>query len=312
MTLGYTLKLMLSNFSNVWKLLLYKLICILCVLGLTTVVAWPIINVLIRENFFVNLQTSFEDMLFNLNIEKLFVGVDKTVKSFFEIVSANNYLALTIICGVVAVVLFTFLNGYASIAVHESINGYMSSLTRYGFTNAYVSNFGRATLFNLASLITIVPLNFAIWIGAYFMASRLYAKIGVIAIILTFLVLILLLTLKNTFFSGWKPALIVHNQPTFIALKNGVVAMSRRFFRTLSNYAIIILALLIINLFGLLLTAGVALVVTLPLSTLLCIILDQVSYYECMGMRFYTDGEHVITPKKLEQQDKFAKVKDII
>ena len=41
-------------------------------------------------------------------------------------------------------------------------------------------------------------------------------------------------------------------------------------------------------------------------------IIGEVMYFESLGMRFYVDAEHIVSPKKLEQQDSFSKVKDII
>lgn len=312
MMLKNTAKLTFANASNIWKLLLYRIICLLCVLGLTTIIAWPIINTLIKENFFVNLQTSFEKMLFNLNFEDLFLTIDKTFKNFADIISANNYVVWAILCFALDLILFTFLEGYASLSIYENVNGYMGSLTKYGFTNSYVSNFGKATLQNLASLITTLPINLIIWFGAYFLASSLYEKVGVFAIIMILFLLIVLVALKDTFFSGWKSALVIHNEPVFKSLKMGVKAVSRRFFRTFASYLILVAFIFAINVFSITLLAGVGLFVTLPLSTILCIIFNQVMYYESLGMRYYVDSEHIISPKRLEEQDRFAKVKDII
>lgn len=312
MMIGYSFKLLLGNFSNVWKLLLYRIICLLCVLGLTTVVFWPIINTLIKENFFVNVQSAFEGLLFNLNIENLFVSADSVIKNFCEIISNNGYVVQTILCAVMLVILFVFLEGYGKFAVHEGVNGYMSSLTKYSFANSYVANFGRATLYSLASLVTIVPINLVIWVGTYLLASSLYSKIGVFAIILAFLVAIVLLSAKNAFFSGWKTASIVHNSDTFVSLKKGVVATKKRYFRGLSNYLILVIIAMALNLLAVTLTAGVGLLITMPITTLLFIIANQVNYFEAMGMRFYVDNDHIISPKKLEQQDDFAKVKHLI
>ena len=312
MTFKNTFKLILSNFSNTWKLLLYRIICVLCVLGLTTVVAWPIINVLIKENFFVNLQTYFESLLFNLNLENLFLCVDNTIKNLYQIVLANGYLTQTILSGIFVAIIFAFLDGYARVAISESCNGFMSSLTKYAFTNSFVSNFGRATLLNLASLITTWPLTVIIWVGTYLFASNLYASMKVFAIILAMLLLVVSLSLKQTFFGGWKPALIVHNKSVFVSLSKGAKAIFKRFFRSLSNYLVLVIIGLIINAFALTFTAGVALFITIPLTSLMFIVADQVMYYEAMGMRFYVDADHIISPKKLEQQDKLAKVKYII
>lgn len=312
MMLRYTTRLAFSNSSNIWKILLYRIVCILCVLGLTTVIAWPIINTLIKENFFVNLQSSFESILFNLNLENLFVEVDRNIKNLANIITSNGYTLLFILCGIFDIIVFSFLEGYSNMAVHESVNGYMSSLTKYGYTNSYILNFGRASVLNLARLITVIPLNIAIWGGVYFITSKLYRTVGIFAIVICFMLLILLLSVKDTIFSGWIPALVIHNESLFVALKQGFVAVFKRFFKTLSNYVVLLTAMFLVNLLAITLTAGVGLFITLPLTTLLYVISNQVMYYEAMGMRFYIDSEHIISPKKLEQQDKFAKVKDII
>ena len=312
MMLKNTIKLGFANASNIWKLLLYRILCLLCVLGLTTVIAWPIISVLIKDNFFVNLQKSFEEMLFNLNFEKLFVTIDKVFKNFAEIISNHNLVLQTILCLIFVVMLISFLEEFASLSLHQCVGGYMSSLTKYGFTNSYVSNFGRAALLAFSKLATTLPLNLLIWLGAYFMASTLYAKIGVFAIILTFFVLILAVSLKHTVFCGWKPAYMIHDADVFVALKKGILTICKRFFKTLSEFLVLTLSAIILNVFALTFTAGVGLLFTLPLTTLMIVILEEVVYRDSLGMRYYVDNEHFVTPKKLEQRDSFAKMKDII
>ena len=70
--------------------------------------------------------------------------------------------------------------------------------------------------------------------------------------------------------------------------------------------------MLMLNIFALNFTAGVGLLFTLPLTTLLIAITGDVAYFEALGMRYYIDSEHIITPKKLEERDKFCKLVDII
>lgn len=312
MYLKNTLKLSFMNASNIWKILLYRILCLLCVLGLTTVIAWPIINILIKDNFFVNLQKSFENMLFNLNFESLFLTIDEVFKNFANIISSNNLVALAVISIVFDIVLISFLEQYESLAIHESVGGYMSSLVKYGFTNSYVSNFGKATLLALARMVTTLVLNVALWVGLYFMASGLYKVIGVFAIILTILVAIVLISLKYTICGSWEPAYMIHDEKVFVSFKMNIKAVLKKFFRIFSSYLILTLVLFILNLFALTFTAGVGLLVTLPISTLMYAILEEVIYRELLGMRYYVDNEHIVTPKKLEQQDGFKRVKDII
>ena len=312
MILKDALKLSFTNSNNIWKLLLYRFLCSLAILGLTTVIAWPIINVLIKDNFFVNLQKSFEDMLFTLSFEKLFLTIDNVIKNFNNIISSNSLVVQTILCGVFVVVLISFMEGYAKMALHQSVYGYMSSLTKYGFTNSYIANFGKATLLNLVMLITILPINILVWGGSYLMASALYPKIGVFAIVLTFFLLIVIVALKNAFFAGWLPAKIVHNEPVFKSLKLGFKATIRIFLKSISSFLIFTLGVFMLNIFAFAFTAGVGLLITIPMTTLMLIIMGEVMYFESLGMRYYVDGEHIISPKKFEERDKFAKVKDII
>ena len=311
MFLKNTLKLTFANASNIWKILLYRFLCLLCVLGLTTVIAWPIINTLIKNNFFIDLQKSFESMLFNLNFETLFLTVDNVLKNFVNIIANSGYIALAIFVVIFDVCLFSFLEEFASLAVHQSVGGYMSSLTKYGFTNSLVSNFGKATILALCRLFTTLVLNILIWVGIYFMASSLYKSIGVFAIVLTFFVAIVVISLKKSMLSGLEPAYLIHNESVFNSFKHSLVVF-KKFLKVLSSYLVLTLVVFVINIFALTFTAGVGLFVTLPLTTLLYIILEEVIYRELLGMRYYVDSDRIITPKKLEQQDKFSKVKDII
>ena len=312
MILKNSLKLTFVNSSNIWKLLLYRILCALCVLGLTTVIAWPIINILIKENFFVDLQSSFEKMLFTFNFEKLFLTIDEVFKNLWNIITNNGVVVQTVLCVIFDSILIVFLEEYSTLAINQSVYGYMSSLTKYGFTNSYVSNFGKATLLGLTKLIIILPINLGIWLGAYFMASSLYSSIGIFAVLITMFLLIVIISLKNTFFSGWVPASIIHDEKPLPALKRGFNAVSRKFIKTFASFLILTVALFTINIFVFEFTVGVGLLVTMPLSTLLVVILGEVMYFEALGMRYYVDGEHIISPKRLEEQDSFAKVKDII
>ena len=312
MFLKNTLKLSFMNASNIWKILLYRFLCLLCVLGLTTVIAWPIINVLIKDNFFVILQKSFEDMLFNLNFESLFLTIKEVFTKFVNVITTHNLVALTVISVIFDVVLISFLEQYQSLALHQSVGGYMSSLTKYGYTNSYVSNFGKATILAVVRMATTLIMNVAIWVGIYVFASTLYASIGVFAIILTMLLAIIVVSLKYTIFGAFEPAYLIHNEKIFTSFKMSIQVTSKKFFRIFSSYLILTLLVFIVNLFSFTFTAGVGLLITIPLSTLVYVIMEEVTYRELLGMRYYVDNDHIVSPKKLEQQDSFSKVKDII
>lgn len=307
-----TLKLSFTNFKRVWKLLLFRICYLLCVLGLTTVFAWNIIEALIKDNFFVNLQNSFKELAFNLDFSKLFLTVDSTVSGLVDIIKNGNFIVQAILCVAFAIFFCAFFEAHGKMALHIGINGYMNSMVQYGFANSFVANFGKASLYALAFMITELPITLAIVFGVYFFASGLLSSLGMFAILLACILLVLLLSVKKTFFSCWLPAIAVNGEGVFKSLAKGVKAVSKAFCKALLSFAVFTTLGVVFSLFSVTFTFGIGLVLVMPLWTLIDATLGQVVYYESYGMRYYVDSDEIISPKKLEQQDKFAKVKDII
>lgn len=305
-------KLSFTNFKEVWKVLLYRVIYILFVLGLTTIASWNIIETLIKENFFVNLQTNFKNLAFNLDFSKIFAAIDATFKDFGNIVSANGLAIQAVVCLVLAILLCSFFEAHGKLALHTNINGYMNSMVQYGFANSFVSSFGRSCLHWLVYIITELPIILAIYVGAYFFASRLNGALGNWSVIIATILLILFISIKNVIFGGWLPALVVNEKKVFKSMADGIKAFVKNFVSVGLCYLLFISLGILLTMFSLTLTFGIGLLVVLPLWTLEETIVSQVAYYEAFGMRYYVDSNEVITPKRLEQQDKFAKVKDII
>ena len=133
-----------------------------------------------------------------------------------------------------------------------------------------------------------------------------------LAPIVALLYFILILSLKQTLLVGVETSLVVNNCSLGQAIKNNFKAVSKKFVSIFSNILIISVLLLVMNMFAVFFTFGIALLITIPLSVLTLLIFKNVAYYECTGMRYYADSQTIMMPKKLEEQDKFSKVIDII
>ena len=306
------LKLSFTNFKEVWKLLLYRVIYTLFVLGLTTVASLNIIKTLIKESFFVNLQTNLKSLAFNLDFSKIFGVVHTTFQELVNIVSAHGFIAQTVLCVVFIVLLCSFFEVHGKAALHTNINGYMNSMVQYGFSNSYVASFGRSCLHWLVYVFTELPVVIGIYVGAYFFASGLNGVLGVWSVVLAVFLIIVCLSFKNMIFGGWIPALVINEKKVFMSLASGTKAFFKRFFKIFACYLLFTALAVMVVMFSITFTVGIGLVFVLPFWTLEEVIVGQVAYYEQFGMRYYVDSNEVITPKRLEQQDKFSKVKDII
>lgn len=305
-------KLSFTNFKEIWKILVYRVIYFMFVLGLTTVASWNIIETLIKENFFVNLQENFKSLAFSLDFSKVFVAINATFKDFANIVSANGLVVQTIVCVVLVVLLCSFFEVHGKAALHTNINGYMNSMVQYGFANSYVSSFGRSCLHWLVYIITELPITLAMYVGAYLFASTLSTSIGAWSVLLGIALLVVGLSIKNVIFGGWLPAIVVNQKRIVKSMADGIKALCKSFVKVLFCYVLFVSLGITLTMFSLTFTVGIGLLLVLPLWTVEEAIVAQVSYYEAYGMRYYVDSNEVITPKRLEQQDKFANVKDII
>ncbi len=305
-----TFKLLINNFSSVWKILLYKIIVFICIMGLTTVVSLPIINTLINQGFFGFLQENLSKMFLNFNFNNLIEILILIAKKFYEIIVNANLMPLFLAVGIVSVTLYYFVDGLCTLPVTDDVRSFMSTTLKLGFMNCYVANFGKSVKYGLVKLITIYIWDLIIAFGAvgiYILLSKSF-----IAPLICILYVLLMIALKITITAGWEVSMAVNNYGVFTAIKKGTKAICRKFLSIFSNSLVISVLLFILNMFAVFFTFGVALVIILPMSLLTIIIFKNVVYYECLGMRYYCDGQNIIMPKKLEEQDKFSKVKNII
>lgn len=305
-----TCKLLINNFSSVWKILLYKIIVFICVMGLTTIVSLPIINALISQGFFAFLQENLGTMFLNFNFNSLIEVIILIAKKFYEIIVGANLLPLFLSVGIVSATLYYFVDGLCTLAVTDDVRSYMSTTLKLGFMNCYVANFGKSVKYGLVKLITLYVWNLIIVFGAvglYYLLAK-----TIIAPLICIVYILLMISLKVTITAGWETSMAVNNYGVFTAIKKGTSAIFKKFFSIFSNSLVISVLLFILNMFAVFFTFGVALVIILPMSLLTIIIFKNVVYYECLGMRYYSDGQNIVMPKKLEEQDKFSKVKDII
>ena len=311
-----TFKIMFSNSSLIWKLLLYFLIALMLVVGLAFVVALPIYRVLVAEGFFEAIRNTYLDFITSLNLKVLFENIFVLATDFFEII-VNNFSSL-----VVYIVLFLFiliilggvLINFYNMPASSSVNMYMNSNVKQGFMTSFFAVAKNNLKYNLVYLLILLPINLAvIFLTLY--SLKLFKMSGILLAFAPFIIIIgftILNGIKTTLFCGWVPAMITQNKGVWAGLKNSFVVAKRRFIQTFANSVTLTVTIIFINVFGGLCTFGVALFITIPASFLLSCIFNMVAYYTAIGQRFYVDPYNVIAPKTLEHTEKIKNQKYIV
>ena len=306
-----SIKVLFGNLTTSWKVLLYKIIVLICVLGLTTVIIVPIISLLIKEGFFAELFNVFNELTFNFNLEKLILGVKYIIVNFWNIIVLNNLQVFAMLIGILFVLLYYFVSGFYRLAVGECLNGYMGSFAKLSFTYSIVGNLKKSALYSLVRLITRLPSAVIIIVIGSLIFSSLSGMLS-LATIVTISYFIIMFSLLKTLFAGYECAIIKQDAGVFEAFKKSFKLTKQRFLRTLSDNIIITLFSFLLIMLSIFFTLGVGLLVVLPLIYMLNLSYSFVLYYDSLGSRYYLDSNNIFTPKKLEEHDSFKKVQDII
>lgn len=308
-----TIRLLLSNFSSVWKVLLYYVICILLTVGICWSFASPILAKLIDNNVFDNL---FEGFLgfYNNPIEAV-TSINLTATKIGKILLNSIEFRFSIVFLIIWLgFVFPCMLDVVTLAVGEVLYGFMTSQVKFSFTGRFIKNIGKSSIYVMLKYAVLLLMNLMIG-GLLIGVMKLVLLRNALYIFLALMVLVFILgfiAFKNTLFSCWLPAISVLDCKVPKAIKQNFKCVFRNFFNIYSNCLTLILTLFVINAIFCVFTFGISLIITLPLSAVVFIIFQMVSYFSTQGMRFYVYQDVFISPKRMEEQDKFKKLKFLI
>lgn len=311
-----TFKLMFSNAHLIYKILLYILLAVAIVGGLSFLVAIPIFNLLVDERFFLKIGDIYSSFLSNLDLKALIMEIGILSEKLVDIMNENfsRIVFSAFASGFVLFVVGQIILNLHTLPVSIVVDLYMSSNVKQKITTAFAQSIKKNICYQLVTLITLLPINFGL-MYLFLYSLRLFKLGGAFIIISPFIIVVgftLLSALKHTLFCGWIPAMIVKNDGVFKGLKDGMVVPKRRFFQTFANSFALVLTLLFLNVLGSVFTYGVGLFLTVPVTILTVNIFGLVAYYSASGQKYYLDAYNVMAPKTQEYTDKFRDQKYMI
>ena len=311
-----TQKLTFNNTNILWKVLLYHLMCIVLVSGITVAACYPLIMNLSNIGFFHDVHNIIQGGLFNFRLDQAVFVIGDIFDEFVNIVSSDLPLYLPYTIGAVAIIMILgeFLLGLANIPVKECLYGYMGSWSRLGFTGCYIKNLGKSVRFSLIRLLLVLPLDviFLAGLGGVVYLFRLYPTWAMFSPFLMVLVMMLYISLRFIVFGGWSCSIIVKDKGIFEGLRNGIHSYNKAFGRVLGISMTNTLLIIALNVLAVMLTASVGLFLTVPFSILYLYTSSMVAYFYTNGLRFYIDKNKIISPRKIEDFESMKVLKDII
>lgn len=311
-----TQKLTFNNANLLWKVLLYYLVCIVFVCGITVAVCYPLIVNLSNLGFFADVHNIVENSLFNFRIDQTLLVLGDIFDNFVNIVSSNLalYLPYTIVAIAIVMLFGEFLLGLADIPVKECLYGYMGSWSRLGFMGCYIKDLKKSIKYSLVRLFTVLPFDLILIAGLvgiiYFF--HIYTAWAAFAPFALVLVMMLVLGIRNVLFGGWACAIIVKGKGIFEGLKSGIRSYNKALGKVLGISMTSILIIIALNILAVMLTASVGLFITIPFSVLYIYTFSMTAYFYTNGLRFYIDKNKIVSPRKIEDFESMNVLKDII
>ena len=308
-----SVKLLFSNFSLVWKTLLYNLIIIGIVGVLAYFSAVPVYDVLKLNGFFESVHDIFANFVENLNLRNFFKDIGACGKLFADIIN-NNFSDIWVSIVLFLLSIFVFgklMFGLIKLPTQNVLYASMSNNMKVGTFTSFVANFKKVMLFELSKFVITFPIDILI-AYAIILCFRLFKVGGTISILAPFIIVIIaivLVAIRITMFSCWSPLIAVKDMGVFTSLKENFKLVLRRFIKIFGNSIGIVFTVIVINGMAILFTLGTCLFITIPLSSVLLHTYSMSAFYGSYGMRYYVDYSTIVEPKRMEATERLKNTK---
>ena len=296
--------LLIENFKNVYRILLYKLIIMLIGVALTSALLVPGLIEIFESAQFTALADGVEQFLLafvpadgtgeTLTAAKdALLGENGLLAQFVSYVAGKSTGIIWSVIGCAVVYLLQrFADTLCYFAIGGILNDKMGAYAESSFSSVYVSNLGKASIYSLI----YVPLVFAFDLLMWALVILVLSYIPIlIALFFAATIIVVCQALKLTFTSGWLPAMVVDNKQMKDVMFKRSDEEKRQSAKMFATYVTAVYLVIIVNVLATLFTFGSALLLTIPLSFFTFICIQFVNYYTLTGKKYFITFESIAT-----------------
>ena len=302
MRFSNSIRLLMEDFKQAFKLLAYRLIMSVIVIALCSAFVLPELREIVEADVTKDFIHNFKNIFLSLvehdvnspsHYVELVFGENGNVKQLFNfIVSMKLELILVFFGCVLVYLLKRFVDTLVYFTVGSVINDKMSTYTDTPFFTAFVANLGKASKYALV----YVPIGFAFDVGAILLSYVMLRFLPLMpALFLAMTIIVAMQSLKLTITSQWMPAMTADGKRLGEAIRAKDEQEKRQVRKTLCLYIVLVYLIIILNGMALTFTFGSALLITVPGSYLLLICAQHVNYYTIKGKKYFITYESIAT-----------------
>ena len=295
-----SMRLLMENFKNVYKLLLYKLIIALVACALYCAFILPELIEIWNSEAVQMLFQYCKDFLQALlgarqqeleTIKSLIVEDGGAVSQVLGLLAAKaSGLIWSFIGCAVVYLLHRFADTVCYFTMGCILNDRMATYAETPFFSVFVSNLGKASAYAAvyvptAFLFDVVTVLLGwLWLSTFSILFALFALFTTIALVQA---------LKFSLTGHWMPAMVADNKPFGLALKHEDKREAKQFWKTFSNYLVTVYLVIIVNVVAAACTMGSALLITIPACYFFYVCMQFVNYYTVRGKKYFITYENI-------------------
>ncbi|MGN1052131.1 MAG: hypothetical protein ACI4SH_01915 [Candidatus Scatosoma sp.] len=302
-----SLRLLMENFGNVYKMLLYKLAVTVVFAALSAALIVPKLTLIFASEQWVTFVSDIKsfikavaggDTAFLQGFKDGFTGEGGTVERLLLFLKD---IMPSLVWALLGVVFFYLLKRVAdtlcNFTVGSMLNDKMSTYAETSFTGAFVKNLGRSWQYSLVYVPLMFVYNVAIIALCYFLFFYLLQLISfqplLLSLFLTVTFIVVAEALKMTLTGLWLPSMTAGGERLGKAMRlKGKISPSQ-FKKIFSAYIVSVYLIILVNVAGALVTIGSILLLTIPASYFLLICVQYVNYYTVTGRKYFLAYDRV-------------------
>ncbi len=307
MSIKNSFKIMLNRFGIVGEILLFLFIFLVVFCGLGAIYIQPVIQSAMDLHFSDRIMNFYDVLLSGSSFRDIIESakdIGNAIKSIF--ISDDGGIVLkTFFVPILFFVTFNLFVNMYELPLCKVLEARMSSNARLPLINNVISLSGKSALYVLVkllfSIIADAIILLAIW-GVYRLV--LLTSLSLLIPFAVLLISLLMFSLKYTFTVTWEQHIIIGEKRIFSAFFASVKDGFGHFFMTSARYFVSFVFAIVINGLMALLTFGVGLIITVPVTVMYFKLLQMTAYYKWNGKRYYIDGHRIFSPAEMELNEK--------
>lgn len=297
MSFKNSLKLLASNFSVVWKHLVYLLITSAITVGLILAFAGPSVDCLQSSGWVDKASSVFQTVY--TESRSVYSVIKEVVSSFFDVLGDNFSDIWFSIIGLIitAYLIPTIFAGIGNYNLTSITQKKMTSLLNVGYTQNLISNLKPACAYSFVRMLFKLPfdlIKIVVVVTLFDLSTTFITKL--LFLFLMFTLLIIISTLEMVTFAGFAPYMVEKGGNAFKCFYKSTVPVFKKFEKNFSNAIVITLTCLFVNGILALFTAFSGLLITVPASLLFIVFYGNVVYLSCTNKRYYLSSSIIVNP----------------